>query len=177
MAGSWTCKNKGSIYIGVQGREREEDGTFLCNIPPACEKAWIWRVVFFSTTRSCHLSMSPFILISRGKRKSAYLFLAAQQWAEWTCHPWAGWRCDDNACTSSPASVGWWVGGGVGGDRTGEELRRPEPLDGPLHGTQQKAEQGLGGVGGYGWALRASAQRSGSRFRFLCTTCLEEAHN
>ena len=48
-----------------------------------------------------------------------------------------------------PLAAGLGVGG-VGGGRAGEELRRPEPLDGPLHGTQQKAEQGLGGVGGYG---------------------------
>ncbi len=50
-----------------------------------------------------------------------------------------------------------------------------------LHGTQQKGGTGMSGWMWMWtwWALRASAQRSGSRFRFpgFCTICLEEAHD
>ncbi len=66
MPGSWTRKTKGA-YVGVQERE---DGAFLCNIPPACEKSMDFGVCFFCPRLEvvvC-LSMSPLILISRRKR-------------------------------------------------------------------------------------------------------------
>ena len=181
MPGSWTCKTKAAFTLELKGeRERGEDVAFLYSKLrthpfPRHVKGHDLACFFH---HSAGVVVFPFPTHSDFQKKKKISICFQQHNDGTNGHAILGWggrsrRCADNACTSSPASVGWVVGrGGVGGGRAGEELRRPEPLHGPrglaaghfaaAWNTAEAGQVGSGWVGGW----EGLSSRLGSTFGF-----------